>query len=198
MMRAALLLAVLSCAVPLQGQLLSAVGMDTVRTHSDLQKALQEPDKVLRLDLSSGKWRTLPEDVRRFTNLNALVLDRNKLKDLPEWLAELQYLQELSLHRNKLEDFPEVICSLPHLKRLTMSRNALRGLPACMGRLDQLVSLDLWSNELDEFPDELAGMTALRFMDLRVIQFTPPEVERITELLPWAKIHFSAPCNCGM
>ena len=66
-----------------------------------------------------------------------------------------------------------------------------------MGDLRELVSLDLWSNELADFPDELKGMEALRFMDLRVIQFDPKEMERITELFPRVKIFFSQPCNCA-
>ena len=52
-----------------------------------------------------------------------------------------------------------------------MSRNALISLPACLGRLEQLTSLDLWSNDLASFPDELERMEALRYVDLRVIQF---------------------------
>ncbi len=41
-------------------------------------------------------------------------------------------------------------------------------------------------------------MDALRFMDLRNIQFEQPEMDHIQELLPRAKIFFSQPCNCGM
>jgi hypothetical protein len=91
-----------------------------------------------------------------------------------------------------------VICRLEHLKRLDLSRNALTGLPACMGKLKELISLDLWSNDLADFPEEIEGMTALRFLDLRAIQFEQPEMDRIQELLPRAKVFFSQPCNCGM
>jgi Leucine-rich repeat (LRR) protein len=107
-------------------------------------------------------------------------------------------LQELRVSRNKLVQFPEVICRLEHLKRLDLSRNALTGLPACMGKLKELISLDLWSNDLADFPEEIEGMTALRFLDLRAIQFEQPEMDRIQELLPRAKVFFSQPCNCGM
>ena len=40
-------------------------------------------------------------------------------------------------------------------------------------------------------------MTALKFMDLRVIQFSQQEMDRITALLPQVKIFFSQPCDCG-
>ena len=66
-----------------------------------------------------------------------------------------------------------------------------------MGGLKQLHSLDLWSNELGDFPPEISGMKALRFVDLRVIQFSQGEMDRISALLPSAKIWFSQPCDCG-
>jgi hypothetical protein len=66
-----------------------------------------------------------------------------------------------------------------------------------MGGLKELYSLDLWSNDLGDFPDAISGMKALRFMDLRVIQFSQGEMDRITTLLPSVKIFFSQPCNCG-
>ena len=178
-------------------QLLPATALDSVRTFHSLESALKQPDMVFRLDLSHQKIKDLPEEIRRFKNLNALDLGRNKLRTLPDWLGELQYLQELRVSRNKLAEFPAIICRLTQLKRLDLSRNAITGLPECLGGLDQLVSLDLWSNDLAVFPPDLEGMKALRFLDLRVIQFSPEEMERIKELLPWAAIYFSQPCNCG-
>ena len=87
---------------------------------------------------------------------------------------------------------------MAHLKRLDLSRNALTGLPKCVGRLQELESLDLWDNDLADFPEEMAEMKALRFMDLRAIQFEVPEMEHLQSLLPSTKIYFSQPCNCGM
>lgn len=193
-----LLIALAALPGVLRAQPLSTTALDTVRTYHDLERALAEPMLVYRLDLSRQKLKELPEELRRLPNLNALDLGRNKLRALPDWLTDLVNLQELNLAGNKLVDFPEVLCGLRNLKRLDMSRNALTGLPACMGRLEALVSLDLWSNDLATFPDELERMAALRYVDLRVIQFSPKEMERIAGLWPRAKVQFSAPCNCGM
>ena len=199
MLRSCLLFLV-PCSFPsaAHAQPLPQTTLDTVRTYRSLERALAEPMQVYRLDLSKQKLKAVPEELRRLPNLNALDLGRNKLKELPPWFTDLANLQELTLSGNKLVDFPEVICGLRHLKRLDMSRNALTGLPACLGRLKELTSLDLWSNDLATFPEELEGLEALRYVDLRVIQFSPKEMERIAELWPRAKIQFSAPCNCGM
>jgi leucine-rich repeat protein SHOC2 len=197
-MRISLLVLCLSAAVFSHAQLLSPATLDSVETFHSMERALQDPDKVYRLDLSSKKLKEVPEDIRKFRNLNALDLGTNKLRTLPAWLADLAYLQELRVSRNKLVEYPTCICKLKHLKRLDLSRNALTGLPKCMGGMKELVSLDLWDNDLADFPEEIEGMEALRFMDLRAIQFEVPEMERIQELLPRAKVHFSPPCNCGM
>lgn len=187
-------------AAPLIGhaQLLSQAALDSVRTFRGIESAMKDPLKVFRLDLSRGKLKAVPEEIRAMKNLNALDLSRNKLRTLPAWIGELGYMQELRVSRNKLMAFPDVICSFVHLKRLDLSRNALPGLPACMGALAELVSLDLWSNDLVDFPPELEGMKALRFLDLRAIEFSQEEMQHIHDVLPWATIYFSQPCDCGM
>ena len=178
-------------------QLLDAIALDSVRTFRSMERAMANPDQVYRLDLSGQKLKELP-DLRVFKNLNALDLSKNRLHTFPAWLGEFTYMQELRISQNKLKEFPEAICKFKNLKRLDLSRNALTGLPKCMGGLKELTSLDVWSNDLADFPLQLAGMEALRFLDLRNILFEVPEMERIEDLFPQAKIFFSAPCNCGV
>ncbi len=190
-------LAVFSLVHAASAQMLTQVQLDTVRTYRILERALQHPDSVYRLDLSGKKLKKVPEEMRQLRNLNALDLGRNKLKELPGWMNELQYMQEFSAGRNKFTRIPNTVCQWKHLKRLDLHRNHIEGLPACMGNLKELFSLDLWSNDLGDFPDEISGMKALRFMDLRVIQFSDKEMDRINALLPSVKIYFSQPCNCG-
>lgn len=197
-MRTIILLLFLGFSAGLHAQLLGPAALDSVRTFRSLESAMKDPDQVYRLDLSGKKLKEVPDGIRAFKNLNALDLSSNKLRVIPTWFSDIPYLQELRVSRNKLVDFPAVICKLKRMKRLDLSRNALTGLPKCMGGLKELVSLDLWDNDLADFPDEIEGMEALRFMDLRAIQFEQREMDRIQELLPRAKVHFSPPCNCGM
>lgn len=192
-----LLLLGLLTAVAARAQLLAPSALDTVPVFHGMAKALQHPDSVYRLDLSGKKLKVVPEELRRFRNLNALDLGRNRLKELPGWMNEFQYMQEFSAGRNKFVAVPNAVCQWKHLRRLDLHQNRIEGLPKCMGGLKELFSLDLWSNDLGDFPDEVSGMEGLRFMDLRVIQFSQNEMDRIEQLLPKAKIFFSQPCNCG-
>lgn len=181
----------------MQAQLLDRLALDSVPTFRSVERAMKDPLAVYRLDLSGSKLKVLPEELRQMRNLNHLDLGHNKLKELPDWFKELEHLQELRLSRNRLVLFPTDICELVHMKRLDLSRNAIEALPPCIGQLTELFSLDLWSNELVDFPEEMEKLEALRFMDLRVIQFEVPDMERIQNMVPRAKVHFSQPCNCG-
>lgn len=178
-------------------QLLSQAALDSTKEYYSIASAMKEPDKVYRLQLTKKKLKEVPPEIRQLKNLNALDLGRNKLRELPEWLGELAYMQEFRAPQNKFGQMPAVVCEWRHLKRLDMHQNEITGLLPCMGELTEVISLDLWSNDLEEFPDELKGMVALRFMDLRVIQFDQKEMENISNLFPQVKIFFSQPCNCG-
>lgn len=197
-MRTILSIALVVALLPAKAQVLPQAALDSARTYRSLERALAEPDKVFRLDLSGKKLKEVPEGIRQLRYLNALDLSGNKLKTLPAWMGELVSMQEFRASRNKLKEFPAFLCQWKQLKRLDLSRNALPGLPKCIGGLRQLVSLDLWDNDLVDFPAEMERMEALRFLDLRNIQFEQVEMDRIQEMLPRTKIHFSAPCNCGM
>ena len=100
-LRPFLFLLVALVAVSAQAQLLSQVALDSVRTYRSSEKALKEPEKVYRLDLSGQKLKELPESVRQFKNLNALDLGHNKLRTLPDWIGEFRYMQEFSAGQNK-------------------------------------------------------------------------------------------------
>ncbi|HRH39091.1 MAG TPA: hypothetical protein PK760_12130, partial [Flavobacteriales bacterium] len=90
--RIPVVLAAVCVAFLANAQLLTTAALDTVRTYHSLERALQEPDKVFRLDLSKSKLKEVP-DLRMFKNLNALDLSQNKLKSLPTWFGELKFMQ---------------------------------------------------------------------------------------------------------
>ena len=62
--------------------------------------------------------------------------------------------------------------------------------------LEKLEIADLWSNNLDYFPETLAKLKNLKWMDLRNILISQKEQEKIQAMLPKTKIEFSATCNC--
>lgn len=195
--RTLVVVASLVALLPAKAQLLSQTALDSAKEYHSIESAMKEPDKVYKLQLSRKKLKEVPEEIRRFTNLNELDLGGNRLRDLPAWMSELVHMQEFHAPKNKFTTVPKVICEWKELKRLDLHQNEITGLPACMGGLAHLFSLDMWSNDLEDFPEELEGLKELKFLDLRVIQFDDGEMDRISALFPRTRIFFSQPCNCG-
>ncbi|MBI4929378.1 MAG: leucine-rich repeat domain-containing protein [Bacteroidetes bacterium] len=164
--------------------------------YNNLQEALQNPDKVYRLDLSKKKLKVFPVEILKFKNLQELNISKNKLDSLPEQIGTLTNLQVLNVSGNKLQYLPDSIGELKNLKKLVGSRNNLLALPKRIGDLENIEIIDLWENDLSSFPEELSKLKKLRWMDLRVIMIDDNQQERIRQLLPKAKIFFSPSCHC--
>lgn len=165
--------------------------------YTDLQQALQEPEKVYHLDLSKKKLEEFPMDILKLTNLRTLKLAKNKIKSVPEEIQQLTHLVELDVSNNKLKEFGKGICQLLTLERLILNQNYIESIPSEIKNLKNLVYLDMWDNELWFFPDELSELSStLKEFDLRNIQYNYTEQARIVSLLPKTKIHMSPACNC--
>ncbi|MBI3501773.1 MAG: leucine-rich repeat domain-containing protein [Bacteroidetes bacterium] len=177
-------------------QLLDSAQFNAAKIYTHLNEALENPDKVYRLDLSKKKLKVFPMEILKCKNLQELNLSKNKLDSLPEEIGLLTNLQVLNVSGNKLQYLPDSIGELKNLKKLVGSRNSLIALPKRIGDLESIEILDLWENDLSVFPEELSKLKKLRWMDLRVIMIDDNQEERIRQLLPKAKIFFSPNCHC--
>ena len=178
-------------------QVLSEQELDTCYIYTTIEKASKTPEAVYVLDLTKSNFKAFPLDILNFTNLNILKLGKNKITSVPEGISKLIFLQELDLGKNKLDAFPGGIVELTNIKKLVLNQNYIEGIPYMIKNLQKLEYLDMWSNNLNSFPESLTELKKLKELDLRVIQFTKDEKDRITKLLPDTKIHFSSSCNCG-
>ena len=178
-------------------QVLSERKLDTCYIYTTIEKASKTPNDVYVLDLSKSKLKAFPVEILNFKNLNILKLGKNKIASVPEGISKLLFLQEVDLGKNKLDAFPGGLVELVNLKKLVLNQNYIEGIPFMIKNLQKLEYLDMWSNNLRSFPESLNELINLKELDLRVIQFSKEEKERITKLVPNAKIHFSASCNCG-
>lgn len=177
-------------------QLLDSAQFYSAPVYNNLDEALQNPDKVYRLDLSKKKLKVFPLEVLKFKNLQELNLSKNKLDSLPEQIGMLVNLQILNLSGNRLQYLPDSIGELKNLKKLVASRNSLVALPKRIGDLQNLEILDIWENDLSVFPEEMGKLKKLRWMDVRVILLNDEDQERLRKLLPNTKIFFSPSCKC--
>ena len=164
--------------------------------YTSLNEALKDPDNVYKLNLRKQKLKEFPMGILKLKNLRELNLNKNKIKIIPEEIYKLKNLRYLNLARNKITSIPVEFFKLVNLKVLIINENDIEVIPPQIDRLQNLEILDLWGNNLSVFPDELANMKNLKLLDLRVISLNDDAQERISNMLPNTKIHFSPSCNC--
>lgn len=100
-----------------------------------------------KINLSSNKLSTLPNNLRECRLLETIHIANNELQVVPAALAMLPRLMELELGYNKLYRFPEVLPSdFPSLKSLSLVGNLLTKPPR---RLKSLERLDIRHNLLE-------------------------------------------------
>lgn len=169
---------------------------DTVQTFTNMEQALKNPDKVIKLCLRKKKLSIIPSEIFSFKNLEYLDLSKNKIEEIPSEIRGLKNLQVLILSRNHIKMLPKEIGELKKIKYLNLNQNDLVSLPVELGNMESLEKLDLWSNELEEIPQEIRKLKNLKTLDLRVIIISDAKQKNIQSLLPNTKIYFSNNCKC--
>ena len=112
-----------------QGALLNEEELAGKETYESLARALSEPEKVYKLDLSKNYLKKLPPKFFELKNLQVLILSVNPLTELPENISSLKNLQVLSLSTGLLKKIPASIGKLENLAALSLAKNPLTGLP---------------------------------------------------------------------
>jgi len=179
-----------------QTVLLDSASLDTIKAFTNIEEALKQPEKVIKLVLKRDKLNAIPPEVFTFSNLQYLDLSKNNIADISAEIKQLKNLQYLSLEKNKLERLPSEIGELINLYYLNIGQNDLLALPPEIGKLEKLKYLDAWFNNLSIFPNELNNLKNLNVLDLRSIIISDKEKKRIQTLLPKTKIHFANGCGC--
>ena len=169
---------------------------DTAKVWTDFEAALQRPENVLRLDLSRSKLKALDHRLQRFQYLRELNLDKNKIDTLPNWIGSLSTLERLSIRSNRLRSIPPAMLQLYALKELDLADNEIEGIPEDIDHMVSLEKLILWSNVVGHFPPSLSRLEHLVELDLLHNEMSFDEQIWVREILPQAKLHFSAPCQC--
>jgi len=180
-----------------RAQLLDSIALSKEHEYSDLVEAINNPDKVYKLNLCKKKLKKIPNEVFTFTNLQALNLSKNKLTEIPDDIGKLTNLQVLNVSANNIDTVSKKIGNLINIKKLILNQNIISSLPPDIGNLTKMTFLDMWGNNIQELPKEIAKLqNTLKVLDLRVISIKDARQEEIEKQLPNTKIFFSKACNC--
>lgn len=129
--------------------------------YTSLEKAVANPSKVYKLNLSNQKLKEFPKEILLFENL-----------------------QELNLSNNSIQDLPAEINRLKNLQVLNLSNNKIKKLPATIGDLKELQTFYLSKNKLIYFPNEIRGLDKLRLIDVSRNDLTYDELLFIKKVVP--------------
>ncbi|TAE01625.1 MAG: hypothetical protein EAZ97_03170 [Bacteroidetes bacterium] len=99
-------------------------------------------------DFGHSKFKTLPSEIRKLSNLKYLELLYGELDSLPSQIGKLKNLQSLDFDLNKLSFLPSQIGELKNLQRLDLNKNQLTFLPSQIRELKNLKELWLNGNPL--------------------------------------------------
>jgi Leucine-rich repeat (LRR) protein len=168
---------------------------DEEKVYTNLAEAIQNPDKVYKLELVKKRLTAFPIEVFRFKNLKSLNLSSNRLLAIPSDIEKLTQLEELDLSRNEIKEIPAEIGSLTNLRQLILFKNEIDTISPEIGNLNKLEKLDLWENEISNIPDDIGKLKNLKILELRGILFSDKQQEHIRELLPETTIFFSPGCG---
>lgn len=173
--------------------------------YTDLKKALLDPSKVVRLNLSNQEidfqnqdfsvfknleylnltndhLKTLPSSINKLSNLKVLDLSGNDFSEINLDFKNFKNLQELYLNNEKNLNLPKTLkqlAKLPNLKSLHLEHDNLQNIPSEIQLLKNLERLYLNENNFKEIPKEIKGLPHLQQLDLKKnvtpLNMNPPE-----------------------
>lgn len=190
------LLCVMLLGKPAKAQLLDSLTLDTMTAYTNLQEALKDPDKVIKLVLRKQRLKSFPYEILKFRNLQYLDVSKNSIETLPDSIDKLINLQYFACSKTGLKQVPKQIGRLTNLTYLNLNQNDLEMLPPQIGNLEKLEILDLWSNNFSEYPSTLSSLKSLKVIDLRNILINDETQEYLQKLMPKAKVYMSPSCKC--
>ncbi|XP_015266490.1 PREDICTED: leucine-rich repeat-containing protein 63 [Gekko japonicus] len=147
--------------------------------------------KLQILKLRNNPIKSIPEDIKKLTDLRTLVMSFNLLTELPPWLFMLPKLECLDVSYNELEYIPNAISNARSLGCLIIEGNLLYVLPCGILKLP-LKCLRVENNFLHPFfwrefkqlqPQRLTDMASLCFVRNKLQERYPKIPEDIQKLL---------------
>lgn len=177
-------------------QLLDSIALTKVTEYTNLDSALKDPDKVIKLVLRKKHLKEFPQEILKFKNLQYLDLSKNNIKEIPDGIGQMVNLQYFMCSKTGLEKLSKEIGKLKYLRYININQNEVESLPWEFGQLEKLEIADMWSNNLSEFPESLNKLTSLKVLDLRNILISDDVQKTVQEMLPKTKIYFSPSCKC--
>lgn len=162
---------------------LSAIEHDNPHFSDHSSVYVLKDNKVIQLNLSRFKIKTVPKLILKLKSLEILDLSQNEITSLPEQICLLKSLKILNLSRNKLTNLPESIGGLSQMTDLDLRNNLLKSLPSAMVNLKKLNNLFLERNEFEDFPNIIFKLNTLTNLSIgRFLKNLPESIGNLKHI----------------
>jgi Leucine-rich repeat (LRR) protein len=160
---------------------------------SNIQEAMKTPNDVYRLSIDATGKRRLPQEIRKFPNLQAvaiygdkasldwdlvvtdlqsldnlkgLAIDGKGMEEIPFPIFKLVRLTSFEFNNAPITALPEGLFKLKNLTTLVITDTELAVVPEGIGRLTKLERLYLKRNKLEKLPGSMANLTNLKTLSI--------------------------------
>lgn len=154
------------------------------------QKLKTLKPNIKNLQLTSGKLKWIPAELKKCSKLKDLDLFGNSIQEIPDWFFNLKKLEHLSLRNNAIKAIPAIIFTLENLnylnfsdnrignisdshfkelmaiEKVDLSHNTLNTIPHDTIDHSKCIRLDLQGNKLEVFPCAISQIRTLKKLDL--------------------------------
>ncbi len=155
-----------------------------------------DPDTIYGISFKKNKLTTLPDGLKKFTQLRVLDLSKNKLEKLPSYFSIFSKMEDLNLEKNKLKHFPIIVYHLTKLRFLRLGVNPFERVPTGIDNLSKLEYLDLYDCPIKSLPESMVNLKSIKKIDFSGIRFSPSFQETWVKKMSEVELIFDAPCDC--
>ena len=149
-----------------------------------LPDSIRKLTNLTELRLGANQFTTIPDSISELSELTRLEIWGSQITKLPNFIGQMNQLTRLHIWGNQITTLPSTIGDWNHITELRMSGNKLKSIPNSIGELKKLTELDLGDNQLTSLPESFGRLTKL--VSLRVannhLTTIPDEIGRMTLL----------------
>jgi uncharacterized protein YjbI with pentapeptide repeats len=136
------------------------------KIYYSVKKAMEKPDSVYRLEVTTQKLETIPKEVEKMVNLSDANFSYNNLKKIDKELLNRPNLESLDLRKNNIQRISKDLFDATTLITLNISYNQLSKIPNGINQLTLLEEIDLSHNRIRKVSKDFSVLKRIKVIDL--------------------------------